>query len=80
MTIVCYDSNVNGMRPGDRVEIIGIYRSQQKKMNRGKLDLEAVYHTYCDLISFNVIEENKFKTSLVDYRTIFDDDDKEMFH
>lgn len=56
MSIICYDNNVNGMRPGDRVEIVGLYRCQAKKVNRTRSNLESVFHTYTDLISFRILE------------------------
>jgi len=27
LSVIAYDSNVDGFRPGDRVEVIGIYRT-----------------------------------------------------
>ena len=59
------------MRPGDRVEIVGIYRCQPRKVSRSKLSIETVFYTYTDLISFKIIEENRFKASLEDTKTPF---------
>ena len=36
LTIICYDNNVDGIRPGDRVEVVGIYRAQSVKVQRIK--------------------------------------------
>jgi DNA replication licensing factor MCM4 len=44
------------MRPGDRVEVIGIYRTQGQKVKRNRNSLKAVFNTYIDLISFSVIQ------------------------
>jgi len=55
LTIVCYDNNVNCMRPGDRVEVVGIYRSQQKKVSSGLSALHTQFSTYTDLISYRII-------------------------
>jgi DNA replication licensing factor MCM4 len=62
LTVICYDNNVDGIRPGDRVEIVGIYRAQSVKIQRIKSSLKSVFNTYVDLISFRVLEENRFRT------------------
>ena len=80
MSVLCYDNNVNGMRPGDRVEIVGLYRCQPRKVNRSTSYIESIFHTYTDIISFRILEENRFKASLADCKTLFSDDDKEAFH
>ena len=56
MTILAYDTNVDGMRPGDRVEIVGIYRALGKKLKRNQNSIKSVFDTYVDLISFTVME------------------------
>jgi DNA replicative helicase MCM subunit Mcm2 (Cdc46/Mcm family) len=32
ITVIGYDTNVDGFRPGDRVELIGIYRAYPAKI------------------------------------------------
>ncbi len=61
ITIICYDDNVDGMKPGDRVEIIGIYRAQASKIQINKKTLKSIFGTYVDLISYNIIEDNRFR-------------------
>lgn len=56
VTIISYDNNVDGMRPGDRVELIGIYRTQGQKVKRNRNTLKSVFNTYIDLISFSIIQ------------------------
>lgn len=79
MTILAYDNNVDGMRPGDRVEIVGIYRTQGQKVKRGRNALKAVFNTYVDLISFRVIQEDRFQAALGDKGMVFNDDDRRRF-
>lgn len=55
LTVISYDTNVDGVRPGDRVSLIGIYRAQPSKIDRMKGTVRSVFNTYLDLISFNVI-------------------------
>lgn len=52
---------MDGIRPGDRVEVVGIYRAQSVKVQRIKTNVKSVFNTYIDLISFRVLEENRFK-------------------
>lgn len=61
------------MRPGDRVEVIGIYRTQGQKLKRNRNNLKSVFNTYIDLISFTLIEEDKFRSMLGDKNTVFSD-------
>lgn len=56
MTLLGYDSNVDGIRPGDRVEVVGIYRAQSAKIQRSKANVKSVFNTYIDLISFRILE------------------------
>ena len=55
MNILCYDNNVNGMRPGDRVEIVGLFRAQSRKITQSRSNLNTVFSTFTDLISFKVL-------------------------
>jgi DNA replication licensing factor MCM4 len=32
ITVIAYDYNVDLVKPGDRVEVVGIYRVQQQKI------------------------------------------------
>lgn len=74
VTIISYDNNVDGMRPGDRVEVIGIYRTQGQKVKRNRNSLKSVFNTYIDLISFSVIQEDRYKAALGDKNTVFSDE------
>ncbi len=77
MNVLCYDNNVNGMRPGDRVEIVGLYRCQGRKVTRLRSNMESVFQTYSDLISYRILEENRFKASLGDAKTIFSEEERD---
>lgn len=77
MTIICYDNNVDGIRPGDRVEVVGIYRAQSVKVQRIKTNVKSVFNTYIDLISFRILEENRFKSE--HGQLYFNDDEKYEF-
>lgn len=76
VTIISYDNNVDGIRPGDRVEIVGIYRTNGVKVRKARNNLKSVFNTYVDLISFKIIEDNRYKAVLGDESTVFTDDEK----
>jgi DNA replication licensing factor MCM4 len=77
LNVIAYDSNVDGFRPGDRVEVIGIYRTHPVRIERNKNNLRTVFDTYIDLISFNLLEENKFR--IEQSRSLFSDEDRRLF-
>lgn len=79
LTIICYDNNVDGIRPGDRVEVVGIYRAQSIKVQRIKSNVKSVFNTYTDLISFRILEENRFRADEVQGKQRFTDDEKKEF-
>lgn len=57
VTLLAYDSNVDAIRPGDCVEVTGIYRCNMIPINRGKHIYKQVFGTYFDVISFEVLED-----------------------
>lgn len=59
--------------------MIGIYRTQGQKVKRNQNSLKSVFNTYIDLISYSVIQEERFKSTLGDKNTIFSDDEKNKF-
>lgn len=79
VTIIAYDHNVDGIRPGDRVEIVGIYRTQAVRQKKGRYALRAVFNTYIDLISYQIMADNRYKAVLGDESTEFSDDEKTKF-
>jgi DNA replicative helicase MCM subunit Mcm2 (Cdc46/Mcm family) len=71
IAVLAYDSNVDSFRPGDRVEMIGIYRAYAVKIDRSRTNLKAVFNTYLDLLSCSMLEENRFQVK--ENKTIFSD-------
>ncbi len=59
------------MRPGDKVEIVGIYRANSVKVQKGKSAINSVFDLYVDLISYKVIEDNRMKAVLGSNSTQF---------
>jgi DNA replication licensing factor MCM4 len=49
------------MKPGDRVEIVGVYRAQPLRVQKSRRAIRSVFNTYVDLISTKVTQDNKYK-------------------
>lgn len=77
ITVIAYDENVDGFRPGDRVEMIGIYRAYAAKIERSRNQMRTIFSTYIDLVSYDLLEEKKFKID--GYRVVFSDEEKQEF-
>ena len=81
VTIIALGSNVDGMRPGDRVEVVGIYRVNASKLQKNQSIVFSIYNAYIDMISFNRVEE---KTSKImdeqESMILYSDEDKDLFH
>ncbi len=78
ITIIAYDSNVDRMKPGDIVELVGIYRCHPAPVQKGpSLSYRQIFKTYFDLISFEMIEEKSTRIKVNNNN--FSDDQKKQF-
>merc|ERR1711865_378425 len=64
VVICCYDDLVDSVRPGDRVEVTGIYRASPVHSMRGFKSLNAVYRTSIDAIA--IVPEQKTRVEIAD--------------
>lgn len=53
LMLIAYDDNVDSVKPGDKLECIGIYRAQGMRMFARKKIIKSVFRTYMDVISFD---------------------------
>lgn len=60
--MVVYDDLVDECKPGDELEIIGIYRGEPQRVRRNQAKLETVLKSYIDVVS--VVYPNKNKIVL----------------
>lgn len=52
MRMCAYEDLVDYVRPGDRVEVVGIYRATGMRVNNNMRTLKNIYQTYIDVIGF----------------------------
>jgi len=64
VVICCYDDLVDSVRPGDRVEVTGIYRASPVHSLKGFKSLNAVYRTSIDAIA--IVPEQKDRVEMDD--------------
>ena len=55
IVLFCFDDGVDGVRPGDRVEVTGVLRAQARRTNPKISKVKSVYKTYLDVIHFRPI-------------------------
>lgn len=58
---MAYDEQlVDHVKPGDKVEVVGVYRATGVRKNRNKRTLKAVYNTYIDVVSYQQLSKQKY--------------------
>jgi DNA replication licensing factor MCM4 len=51
---------VDFVKPGDRVEVVGIYKAMGVRVNPAQRKLNNVYRTYVDVINFVKTDKKRF--------------------
>lgn len=57
--LCAYEDFVDFVKPGDRVEVIGIYRAQGVRVNPNQRVLKNVYRTYIDVINYVKVDKKR---------------------
>lgn len=63
MNLVAYDGFVERLKPGDRAEIVGVYRAQPLRVQKSKRLTKSVFNIYVDLISSKIIMDDRYKVN-----------------
>lgn len=64
ITVCCYDDLVDSVRPGDRVEVTGIFKAAPVQTISGRRSVSSVYRTYVDAIA--ITAEKKTRVEIDD--------------
>ena len=59
--LCAYEDLVDDVRPGDRVEITGIYKAMGVRVNSWKRTLKNVYRTYIDVITYVKADKKRYE-------------------
>lgn len=78
-----YEDLVDFVKPGDRVQIVGIYRAVGLRINTNMRTMKNVYKTYIDVIGYSVSDKARYSNDLLqepvsDDQLMADDDHQEM--
>ncbi|KAL7436522.1 hypothetical protein ACHAXH_005386 [Discostella pseudostelligera] len=58
IVVFAYDDLVDAVRPGDRVEVTGVFRAQARRVNPKITKVKSVYKTYVDAVHFRKVATN----------------------
>lgn len=58
---MAYDEQlVDRVKPGDKVEVVGVYRATGVRKNRNRRTLNTVYNTYIDVVSYQHLSQERY--------------------
>ena len=60
--LCAYEDLVDDVKPGDRVEITGIYKAMGVRLNPARRTLKNVYRTYVDVITYIKTDKRRFNS------------------
>lgn len=63
-TLVMYDSLVDSVKPGDRVEITGMLRAVPVRVNPKNRTVRSVFRTYIDCVHVRVLHHNQSRQQM----------------
>jgi len=61
VNLCCFDDLVDSSKPGDRVEVTGVYRAVPIRLAPGQRTLRSVYKTYLDVIHLRKDEAQRLR-------------------
>jgi len=76
--LLVYDDLVDAMRPGDRVEITGLFRAQPKRTSVKLSKVNSVYKTYVDVIHYRAFTKNLSLSMAAQVKEIHDQNSLEL--
>ena len=59
ITLFAFDDLVDVTKPGDKVEVTGIFRAVPQRVNSRRRNVNSVYRTYVDVLHFRKAEKGR---------------------
>eukprot|EP00981_Chlorochromonas_danica_P009140 scaffold2507_cov257-Ochromonas_danica.AAC.18 len=59
MTLFAFDDLVDSVRPGDRVEVTGVFRAVAKRVHPKQRNVQTVFRTYIDVLHFRLLHHTQ---------------------
>lgn len=66
VSIVAYEELVDVPRPGDRVEVTGVYRAVPVRVNPNRRSVHQLYRTYVDVVHFKQVDAKRVRANRKD--------------
>jgi DNA replication licensing factor MCM4 len=64
MQLMVHDDLVDQIKPGDRVEVCGIYRASGVRVNSEKRTQNSIFRTYVDVVIFVKADKKRFQVDV----------------
>ena len=64
ISLIAFDRMVDYVKPGDTIEVVGIYQARALRVSRGRRILNAIFDTNIDVISMTFLHKNSIANKM----------------